>query len=184
MIVTHLEDRTAVLKATVNVMNSAQVDLMGMGRQIAWIDHPDFQKAITDAIKRKVSVRVVGVDEGEVDYFAGKFLNLGVSVRFFEHGDLRVALADTSKAVLSFPLPCTGLSTLREYQGLLIDDPKFCQWLKARFDEIWNNSKEPRKSFIKQIKQDFLSKPAVIIGMIIGALIGAAATIISTLLIK
>lgn len=179
-----LADRDQVIQATIRVIDSAKTECVGMGRQIAWIEIPAFRSVIQDAMRRQVSVRVIGVEEGDVDNFASLFSDLGVPVRYYEHGDVRVAIADSERAVLAFPSPCTGVHTNRAYNGLYIDDDRFVRWLKRRFDEIWDAATPPSRSFITRVRDDFLRNPGSIVAGLLGALIGAIATIIAVYLAK
>jgi len=185
MKVVFLPDRDEVIRATIDTIKIASVDCMGMGSQIAWIEHPDFLHALEDAVsKRNVTVRVIGVREGDVKHFADQFQDVGANVRYYPHGDVRVALADTKRAVLAFPLPCTGIHVRRRYTGLVIEHEAFCQWLKARFDEIWEKATQPSSGFWTLLKEDFLRNPATVTAGLIGALIGAAATLLAVWLMK
>ena len=71
---------------------------------------------------------------------------------------------------------------MRRYTGLLIEDEKFGNWLGARLDEVWDQSVTPGNAFWVRLKEDFFKSPASIIAAIMGALIGAAATLLAVFL--
>lgn len=180
MRVEFLSNREEVIQATIDTINVSSTDCMGMGRQIAWIERPNFKNALKLAInERNITVRVIGVREGEVKYFADQFEEIGAFVRYYPHGDVRVALADTNQAVLAFPLPCLGVHIDRRYVGILIEHEDFCHWIKLRFEEIWENSSKLSDSLWKLIKEDFFENPATIVAGLIGAILGAIATLIT-----
>lgn len=187
MDVEYLADRDSVIQATIALIEGSHSEVEGMGRQIAWIGDKSFRAALTSARqKRNVTVRVIGVDEGDVRHFARQFEGLGATVKFYDHGDVRVALADGKAAVLAFPLPCVGVSggTDRSYVGLKIRDEAFCQWLKARFDEIWEHGVMPSRSFWIGLWNDFRQKPALAVATIVAALLGALMTGLVTWLLR
>lgn len=199
--ITPLNDREEVIRSTIHdIMDYSEVECYGMGRQIAWIRRDDFEASLDDAIGRNVRVRVIGADEGEVDTWAELFEAKGAPVKYYDHGDLRVALADGERALLAFPLPALGVHTNREYRGFLIKDEEMATWLTKRFHQYWTEAEHPGfkevdddtdgppaadahlpsaedsriGKLVENTVSDFYRNPAQIIGYVISALLGAA----------
>ena len=122
--VTLLRDRNAVIRCTSLLMEVAKTEVIGLGRTCAWIDIPVFHHAAVIARDRGVSFKVVVFFEGDARIHAATWRSFGAEVRYYENGPMRVALYDTTDAILAFPRDVVDLGSKREYTGLYLRDPE------------------------------------------------------------
>lgn len=138
----HIYPTEAVLECGTQLVKDTQQQWMGMGRTAAWIKLPEFRQAVEDASQRNVNFRVVIFYEGEAEKRTKDWCSFGATVGFFEHGYIRVTIADYKQALIAFPKVVTSLYEDREYFGLHIQDETCVSELINYFNQIWEESKE------------------------------------------
>ena len=178
---TILKDRGEVVSTTTQSTVESKREVLGMGRHIAWIEtEVSFANAIEDARKRSVSVKMLTVKEQTPERFANAFENLGVYVRYYDHGDIRVLIFDRRKAIIAIPSHATVGSPFftREYVAVYTDDDNLITKLCERFDDMWEKGeKRGREASLKDKLRYFWqeNRSELIVGTIttiLGVLIG------------
>jgi sugar-specific transcriptional regulator TrmB len=165
-----LSNRKEVIEKASELISKARIEVLGMGRQIAWIETEKlFGDACTQARKRNVSMKMLAIkDEGAVKHFAKEFEKIGASVRYYNHGDIRVVIRDREEALMAIPSRTTWISPgPREYAGMLINDGILIDQLVKRFDEMWmKGMKEGEARELDRLKYFLLEhKGEIIVGI-------------------
>ncbi len=142
MKIEYLPNRKAVIDCSIQIMDQAEEQWLGMGRTAAWIKLPDFRKAVAAARHRNVAFKIVVFYEGDASTHCASWVDVGAEVRFFDHGYIRVIIADSHEGIIAFPKVATSLSEDREYFGFHVSGELPTSELLNYFKQIWEESQE------------------------------------------
>jgi hypothetical protein len=178
-----LGNRKEVIHEASRLVLAAKTEVLGMGRQIAWIETDDeFGGASRKAMgrERAPAMRMLAVkNEGDVKKYAEAFEAIGAYVRYYKHGDIRVVVSDRKDALIAIPAKPTMVLPYRDYTGISTNDSRLVEFLVKRFEEMWRKADKEKEATWKDKVSYFWrdNKGGFVVGIItlvLGALLSYA----------
>ena len=151
-----LLDRAGLIDVCSLLAQRARHSYWGMGRQIAWIKDTRFRKAILEAIKHDVDVKMLICAEGNSEWYKNEWESLGVEVKYLDHGYLRLVIADKKAVVYGIPFEVKKVKTYRGYCGELIqgkNSEKIINSWVDYFSDLWQIGTNKPEELLNNIEK-------------------------------
>jgi sugar-specific transcriptional regulator TrmB len=97
-----------------------------------------FKESIEEAVKRGVSIRILGNMDDKTFDNVMQIKNTGANIRHIESGFLRFIIKDNEEILMAISESYT--ETLHYYYAIVIKDPNLIEFFKDHFDNLWKMS--------------------------------------------
>ncbi len=127
-------------KGEVNIVIRYWGNMWGDEKLLREVLLPDFEKAVTAAIKSGAEVKILGDINTDSKNVASKLKQLGAEVRNLEGGNVRFAVVDNTSCLFAVSEPYTEVA--HYYHAIKSEAKELVEFFADHFEALWPSCKK------------------------------------------